>query len=352
MEPRGEAPSVVARKEPRRENAGHAKRERIAVRNDVRELFERFSLFSLNRLTRLSGNAQVDIRFFSDQQIVVEGGEPRVQDADEDIYTQRPDALQHLCAYELFAQYSKGYEKRKKLLCPVVKPYIKLDLAKAEDDPMFIKYCEQHLRVFKPWRFDLDLYGEHVDEHNKIDWPAAYDEWMDSGDAPLLEQRKYQRAIDKAIDEVQEELAEEGRDDESDEDGGVDINFHDSGDERDIGAASQQNWEDELFRPNPDFQGAGGDDPSHALGADISFEQLAGDLAHTRTSAAAWLDQTIKDSPPTVAAPQLGLAGVDPSALEGEQRLAVRVVREHLLAHLERPDSPSSPRKHGAFTHS
>jgi hypothetical protein len=287
---------------------------------------------------------------------------PCVKEADEDFYTQRPPEMDAVCAFDLFAGIGKKYVQRPKLVCPVVKPYIKLDLTKDEGNPMFSRYCEQRLRLFKPWRFTADLYGEHVDEQGAIDWPAAYHAWLDIGEAPLLELRRYDRALAQAIEEIEKALEEKGGgDDGSDVDAGVDIHFHDSEDEADPVAAGEQNWNDELFRPNPDFRDAGGDEASHpvaAVDAAISCETLAGDFAHTRSTAATWLDRTIEEAPPFDAAAQRGLPEVDPSTLEGEQLIAVRIVREHLLARLVRAESPSdsntgsppSDEKPGAFT--
>ena len=78
----------------------------------------------------------------------------------DDHYKHRPEELEDVNMYDLFAKYTAKYLPRKMWASPVISPWRQLDLTQKEDASSVQRYCEQCLRLYKPWRKEEDLTGQ------------------------------------------------------------------------------------------------------------------------------------------------------------------------------------------------
>jgi hypothetical protein len=294
------------------------------------------------------GDTQRDLNFGGNLEVTLdENRQATIKETDEAFYLNRPPELERMCAYELFARHSgKKYLLRTKMLTPIVKPYRPIDLTWEPDDPRLSRYCEQRLRIFKPWRCDEDLLGESANDGDAPNWIAAYDSWMASGKAPLLEQRKYQRAADAAEEEFEKRLADAeagAREKDEEDDWAGAVGGHDAPD-----ADWSEDWErrhsDGLFGGDAVEQAA----PVQGNSPHLSCEELAGTFGDAQ-GAGGWLDNLIGDSDPLQTSVNLlNLDRVHLDQLEGDQLLAVQIVKEHLMA---RKASEGKPTEDETGTH-
>ena len=263
------------------------------------------------------------------REVVHEDGEARVKKSDASYFQERPDELIDLNMYELFAQCSGAkYAIRTRWAVPIVSPYRALDLADGEDNERFKLYCEQRLRLFKRgWRTTEDLTGGAED----ADWVVLYREWVDSGDAPLMEARAYRRAVDNELAAVQKALRgdQEGAADGGADDGPCGAAAHPSESEA-LHRAEARHEDADLYNAYPEFEPPVDEVPARSLVVNATVQELAATFDHCRDgSAGKWLDEVLANlaaEVPAMPTPRLSQATL--MALEGDQLLAVQMVVE------------------------
>eukprot|EP00899_Mesostigma_viride_P028654 jgi/Mesvir1/8974/Mv25463-RA.1 len=128
-------------------------------------------------------------------------------------YAARPADLEEVTFYELVAQFNKEYNERKgPLAVPVFKPW----RPATPTDPNHEEYCRMKLLMHVAWREE----GDVLQQFNVDNYTAAFYEWVESGEAPLVVQREFLSAVEDELAAMQmgddreqhSDLEEEDRD--------------------------------------------------------------------------------------------------------------------------------------------
>jgi ATP-dependent DNA helicase PIF1 len=308
--------------------------------------------------------AHVPLSFSGSVEVLADDGEPTraKRPSFVDWYTDRPDEpLRDMCAYELAACYAftknDPYLLRKRMVFPVVKPFLPFQ----PGDPMSasnLKFYKQTLMLYRPWRLESHLlHGMPpptpppaspasppelaAPPDDDPVWHTAYHAWLP--DAHKMLQRHHSAALRRHEASAREAVARHDAKVAREEAG-----LPSSSDEEPSSDDGDEALDDDmqLFRTRPRWAPPYEPDAEFAqharLLANITLDDLGGRYQERHAELAQWLNVTQANNPDPAWNPD-SVRDVHLSKLRGEQLLAVRIVDQEVLAHLNRaPDASTA----------